>query len=279
MKNIFGINVTENKENTEFDGDIFVTRRLSEGTQSKLDSIVNDVEIYEKKANLPLFLQIINLICWFLGIVIGLAILDNGIKTAAQNAPYFIYICVIAWITVIFLAITRRKKAKEVGGSSEFEQHIRNTEEIVKEAMTELEIPENCRSIDVIAVKYKVKNGKTKVVNFNPMFKDFNYDMFIFIKGNYLCLAGISSVYEIPVSSLRSIEPCSKKAMFPQWNKEEEYNSPTYKPYKVVENSQGTYYAHCFKVVISDISGDFELIIPNYDQPVFSEITGLNLMI
>ncbi len=277
MKNIFGIDITENKENTAFDGDAFVTRILSSDRQNRLDSIVNDRENYEKKADLPLFLKIINIICWFLGIVIGVAIIDAGIRTAARNAPYFIYICVIAWITVIFLAVTKRKKAKEVGESSEFEQHIHDMEEIANESMAELEIPENSRSIDVIAVKYKVKNSKMKIVNFHPMFKHLNFDMFIFMKGNYLCLADLSSVYEIPISSLRSIEPCSKKAMFPRWNKEEEWNSHTYKPYKVIMNSQGTYFASCFKVVISDISGDFELIIPNYDQPVFSEITGLNI--
>ena len=279
MRNIFGIDVTENKENTAFDGELFVTRRLSADRQSRLDSVMNDNENYEKKAGLPLILQIIDIICWFLGITITLGIIstDGGIKTAAKNAPSLIYICAIAWITVIFLAIGKRKRVKEVGESSEFEHHIHDMEEIVNESMAELEIPENSRSIDVIAVKYKIKNGEMKAVNFNPMFKHLNCNMFIFTKCNTLCLADLSSVYEIPISSLKEIKPCSKKAMFPQWNKDEKYNSPAYKPYKVVMNSQGMYFASCFKVVISDVSGDFELIIPNYDQPVFSEITGLNI--
>lgn len=179
MKNIFGINVTENKENMDFDGEVFVTRRLSADRQSRLDSAVNDREDYEKKANLPLILQIVNIICWFLGIVITLGILttSGGIRTAAKNAPSLIYICVIAWITVIFLAIGKRKRQRDVVESSEFEQHIHNTEEIVNEAMAELEIPENSRSIDVIAMKYKVKKDGRKIVDFNPMFRFLNCDM------------------------------------------------------------------------------------------------------
>ena len=49
MNNIFGINVTNNKDNTDYDGDIFIRRRVSEETVKQLDAAFNANQQLQKK--------------------------------------------------------------------------------------------------------------------------------------------------------------------------------------------------------------------------------------
>lgn len=277
MKNIFGIDVTDNKENGSFDGECFVVRKLSMSTEDAVNNAVKSINSFEKMASLPLGLEIVYWICLMAGVIILLAELKTGfnIRQTLENAPCILYIGAAAWITVIYLAIYKRLKAKGISDSDDFEEHMSNISNVTFAAMSELGIPSASQSIDVIAVKYKYKDDNKKSVNIHPMFSHWNLDMFIFTEREMLCLADLYNVYEIPISSIRSIELCSKKAMLPQWNKEEPYNSPKYKQYKIVMNNQGIYFVRYYKVIISDAKGDFELLIPNYDQLLFSEITNV----
>lgn len=276
MKNIFGIDVTENKENIDFDGDSFIIRRVSADLNESLEKMCSDNAIFEKLSFISAPLYIVYCICWFLGIVILGGVLQSGfdVLSAIQSAPFLISIGAAAWIGVITIGIYKRKKEKRIVQSDGFEQYIDAAMQTIHAAREDLRIPPDSKSIDCIAVKYKHKNGRKKQVSFHPMFTHWNLDKFIFIEKDALCLADLYAVHAIPLSSIRSMELCKKKAMFPNWYKEESPHSKTYGSYKIIAN-QSAYYARYYKIRIADARGDFELFIPNYDQPFFSEITGV----
>lgn len=278
MNNIFGINVTNNKDNTDYDGDIFIRRRVSEETVKQLDAAFNANQQLQKKASIPTWLEIIKLIFMFLAIIITLGILksDVSLRQGFENAWYLYITGIISLIGFIGLSIYGRRKEKKVIESEELTENIRSSNEIAAAAMQELKFPLEPQSLDVIADKYKIKNDEKKQINFNTYFANVNLDLYVFIEDVNLCLADLYKVYEIPLSSITSMELSKKKASLPFWNKDEEYNSEKYKQFKVVLNSQGTYFTKYYKVNIRDTSGDFVLLIPNYDQPLFSELTGVN---
>lgn len=277
MRNVFGINVTNDKDNTEFDGVCFNAREVSALIRGELDSAFETNNEFVKKASLPLWLDIIKLIFMFFAIILTLGELkaDVSLKESWNNAPYLIIGCIISWICFLAILIYEKKKQKKIVQSEEFEDNTIDLNEISVKAMEDLGIPTDAKSIDVISDKYKLKDDNIKQVNYHPFYSHMNLDCFIFASNGMLCLADSYNVYEIPLASITSIEESKKRAMFPCWNKDEDYNSKKYKKYKITMNNQGTYFASYFKVIINDIRGEFMLLIPNYDQPLFSEITGI----
>lgn len=277
MKNIFGINVTDDKENTEFDGNCFKARTVSEPISQQLESMYNIGGELKRKASAPLWLNIIEWIVIFIAIIITLGELksDVSIKQSWKNAPELIIIGVAAWIVYFLIRLYTSKKIKKVAQSEEFEDYSHDVDKLVDAAMRDLRIPSGAKSIDVISDKYKIKNDKIKQVNYHTYFSHLNLDYFIYVSDGMLCLADFYTVYEIPLTSIASVKQSAKKAMFPAWHKDEDYNSKKYKEFKITMNSQGTYFAPYFKVSINDAKGDFLLLIPNYDQPLFSELTGV----
>ncbi len=97
MKNIFGIDITENENNKCFDGDVFVSQRLFPELQRKMDSCFGSPDEIKSKSNLYLVIEII----YYLLIIVTIIFVKSDIellfdyifkdgisfKTAFNNAP------------------------------------------------------------------------------------------------------------------------------------------------------------------------------------------------
>lgn len=130
--------------------------------------------------------------------------------------------------------------------------------------------------MNVLAERYVIKDGKPKRKDIG-LTQYVNLSMFAYINGDQLCLDDASSVWEIPLSSIRSIELVKKRVSFPDWTKPEPYDSKSYKPYKITTNQFGHYFARYYCVEISDIRGDFYLLIPEYDGNTFMELMKIHI--
>lgn len=284
MENLFGINVTKSKENTIPDGYVFYTDYTPPELREKLYGYYGEYESAARKAALPLFMRLIRFIAIFFLIIalradIGILfdwLSGDGISLAEayHNAPFIFYMEAASLIIVISFGIIEFMLKRKMVNSSEFEELEENSENVIEEIMSYLEIPEDAESIDVLSFKYKIKKGREKRV-MSGIYEHWNMDMYVYVRNGYLYLGDYDSVMEIPLTSFRSAEPVKKRAMLPVWNKEEDYDSENYKPYKITVNNQGSYFVHYYKILICDVKGEFELFIPNYDMDIFSSLTGI----
>ncbi|MBR1393265.1 MAG: hypothetical protein IJ561_05460 [Ruminococcus sp.] len=280
MTNLFGLNVTDNKENTVLDGEVFCTDRISSGQEAEIGSFLEEEMKLEKQGSLPTFLSVIKGICLFVWVITLIGTLNaladgTSLSQGHKNAPVLDWvgiICFAVWLVLQIVSVLRRKKTK---ATPEYQQSSENGENLLQSIRETLGIPDDAQKIDVLAERYVMKDGKPKRKAVGLTEFD-NIPMFTYIKDGRLCLADTSSVWEIPLSSLRSMELIKKRASFPDWTKPEPYDSKTYKPYKITTNQFG-YFAKYYRVEIRDLRGDFYLLIPEYDGMTFSDIAKLRI--
>lgn len=285
MKNIFGVDITKSKENTRFDGNVFISKRLTPALQMKMDSCFSSIAKHKKSVfsiiiKIMYYLLLIILICFIkadAGIIIDYFFYDGiSFKDAFNNAPYLFYFecCVI--VLFIFTVVVKIKSNKKIAENIVSEMSDNDFEKIMDEAIKQLDIPDNAYETDVLSYRYKTKNNKDKLCSYGT-FDYRNLELLMYVQDFNLNFAEICEgwVMSIPLSSFKSMVKVKKRALVPYWNKSNDYCSDFYKHYKITKNGygNGNYFVYYYKITIQDIKGDFELFIPNYDISRFHEFT------
>lgn len=275
--NIFGIEIKKNSDEEISNEVIYAKHTVSDSTKDMLNKSTDNLNNWDKKSSLPLWLTIIKYIAMFLVICITCSIFqaDVSIKKAFENASYLFFIDGICWIILIAIIIYNSKLQKKIGQNEKLAEDISNFNETVRLACKELEIPENADSIDVICERYKIKNNEIKHVGF-PMFSHLNLARCIYVQNDIICIASLYSVIKFPVSAITSIELQKKKASFPEWHKEIPTNDESLKKYKIAV-SQGSIITKYYKIVVNNMNEEFYFLIPNYDIELFCNITNTHM--
>lgn len=278
MKNLFGVDITDNEGNLYQDGEIFITKRITPDLEIRFDKASEQDTGFEKSANFPLWLTIIKYIFIIGAVSFTLGIFQGDINFAEgyKNAPWVYWTTPVLWIASIVLIVFERSNAKKIYSSQDFSEHVENFISIIQEAEQYLEIPENAFEIDALLFRYIKKDGEIKRKDFQ-FFSHINFSHKAYVKDDNLCLSNLRYVMEIPLQSVKSIHMEKKKASFPNWNKSQPFNSNEYKQFKVTFNNQGTYFAKYYSVQIQDIKGEFEFYVPNYDIDKICSLTGINI--
>lgn len=273
MKNIFGVNVTGNKKNYKIDGFDFLTQAVSPELSKKLDGLHSEIDYINKKTKLPVWIDHLRSICLVCALLItsGLLKADVSLSEGYNNAKYLYFICAACYIIFIVLYLIEKNKSKKMTKTDQYSEYIDNEDIVLEEIFNQFGIPENCESIDTLCFRYKVKKDKIKRISFG-LFEFINTENKAYIKDENLCLANLYMVLSIPLTSIKRINQ-RKTASFPNWNKKEKTTSKKFKKYKINKNSQQTYFAKYYSVLIEDPKGDFELFIPNYDIETFTQLT------
>lgn len=276
--NIFGIEIKKNMDEEIPNETIYAKRTVSGSTENMINKSCDNLNSWNEKASLPLWIEIIKYIAMFLAICITLGILkaDVSISEAFENGDYLFFIGGICWIILIAIIIYNSKLKKKIGQNEKLSEDLYDFENIAELARKELKIPENADSIDVLGERYKIKNNEIKHVDY-PMFSYINFYRYIYVQNGMLCIANLYSVIEFPVSAIVSITPEKKKATFPEWHKDIPLNDKSLKKYKILTNNQGSIITKYYKVTVKTVNRDFYFLIPNYDIELFCNITNTHI--
>lgn len=275
MTNFFGYNITDNKENTRIDGEIFTTNTITAEQNIEMKQVLETEENLRKKHDLPLSLDIIKSICLLVWITVLAGLISaRSFAEGYRNAPVLSWIglmCFIVWLPLFCIGKARKNRTEKVT----VEQHIEKIDDLLNKAKQSFGVPQDADRIDVFAEYYVIKNGKPKHKIYG-MADFINLQMFAFVRGGNLCLANMEWLGEIPLSSFRSITLSKKITRLLWWNKSEPINSEKYKPYKIRRNQLGQYFVRYYRVEIVDLKGEFYLLIPEYDGEIFMRLTNLS---
>lgn len=205
MKPFLGINITEDKKNTYREGSELLAAQPSEFLSAERDRAIVAAVGVENRSKLPVPLRIAEYICGFTAafliytIIKALARADIGIAQAYANAPYLFWICgicLVVWVPLFLMGKSRKKSVME---SDEGSYAMAKLDSIASSALAELGVPSSAAAVDILEVKYKLKNGEPKIKD--GALEDATYrnsEYRLYRDGDKLCIADIFGRYDLP---------------------------------------------------------------------------------
>lgn len=280
MKPLFGIDITDNKKNTVFNGRELIIAAASSELMSDFQKSSQEVETVTEKAKLPLPLRIIKTVCGGAGLLLGVALLrallDVGIAHAYQNAPAIFYVCgaaLIIWGVLTFLSIRKNKSVMESEGA---QQTVSGITQVSESLYRDLGVPEDALSVDILVSRYKIKNGEAvpRSIGLNDFF---NLDAKVYTRDGQLCISDLEHTYALPLDGMKQIRCVKKNVSISSWNKDIPYNEGIYKPYKMTVNNLGMLFIKPYYILECEANGEiWGVYFPAYELPAITSMTGLS---
>ena len=277
MQPIFCIDVTTNKNNTSPNGSEFITRTASQKKIEEYDNKRENLNQTIEKSRLPLSFQIIKLLCGFFSITVLFSCIGAGFERALKNAPVLIIlgaICGVLWVVLHFIA---KGKEKTVLKEEQADYQLETLNQDLSSIYNELGVPEDAVEIDVLAFKYKLKNGEIRpyahglqtTPYFNVCFK-------IYATPEELHVVDVESVYSFKKTEIKSIITVNKRISIPMWNKNEGPRQGEFKKYKMTLNNFGNIFFKPYYILeIEKDNQTFGIYFPCYELGTIEKLTGL----
>lgn len=281
MKPFLGINITKNKNQEDFNGTEFITRKVSSLQAEQLEKAVEHVSAQEEKSSLAKPFRIAQFIFMMLGLVCVYGTVralggenDLTLAQAYQNAPAIFWIgggSLVIWGLLAFWGRTRKQ---QVETSDESRRAISYAEQVVSNGYSELGVPSTAANMDVLMFRYVEKMGKIVPRSFGPV-AYIACDCKVFTENGNLCITDANQRYEFPLSEIRSIETVKKDIAIPTWNKDIPTNKPPYKQYKLRIDSYGFIHCKPYYILHLEHNGeDWGIYFPSYELPTIETLTG-----
>lgn len=265
MKNLFGLQFREELDTDIMDGVPFQSARVSIQQEQLLEKMEEEKAGLEQKANLPLILQIIMQIGLYIGGVCLLFFLvdvwKQSFQQALENKWFVLMAAAILGGIYLTLYLKQRQKKREAMKTAEETMLEERAQRLDWVSRQELGVPESAVHIDVIQTSYELEDGQEEV------YDNENLSLFAYCQEDSLCFTNLVWVFKVPFSSIQKVVWVKEQQLFYQWNKEEPYNSKTYKPYRIKKNNAEQYIIRgYYSLRISEARGEFEVMVPEYDE-------------
>ncbi len=282
MKPFLCIDQTYNKKNEAVNGDEFIVKRPSEKLNASLEESAADVSEIIDKSQLPLPLRIIKWVTGVVALIIFAGIIkamteeDISLKTAYGNAPALFWICGICAVIFTVLMLLSNKKEKETFETAEENNTFSDLDDICDDILADLGVPSDAKEIDILSFYYKDKDDNIKILE-KGLLAPFNNLIFhVFKDSENLYLANLDGKYAIPLSSIKGIQTVKKTVRISSWNKDEDFKSEKYKPYKLNEDNYGAIFCKTYHILEFDRYNEtWGIYFPSYELPQFEEISGI----
>lgn len=284
MKPFIGIDLTQDKNNEQYDGQEFVVAKTSEGLLQAINLKTKEVVDMILKPESPLIIRIARwicfLACFILFLVIIVALPEDvyiSFTDIYKSNPMLFWLAIIFLIVFVVLQLIINKKEKAALESDEQKSADSDLESLSANAFAEIGVPFDAKEVDIISLTYKIKNGELK-----PRSSPFetspysNYEYKIFKDDENLYIANVEEKYAIPLCSLRVISTVNESITLPAWCKDEAHNKGIYKQYKIREGEYGEITIKPYHILEFEYCGEtWGIYFPCYELPVFEEITRL----
>ncbi|MCH5161484.1 MAG: hypothetical protein J1G04_05580 [Clostridiales bacterium] len=277
MKNAFTINATTSEAGLNK----FRVKKLSDDLEHVMDRSDETVENIKRASSIPRWLNLAAAILGMAGmaIVIGFlrALTEVSFSTAYNNAGWLLYVggpCVLVALAIfIYKTYRNRTTVNSPAARDAFAEQ----ERLNARCFEDLGVPQTADDIDVFCEVFKEKNGKAKKVW--SIYQYINISLKIYRDGENLYLADTDGVYAFPISSFFEIMTVRKSALFSGWNKDEPFNKPPYKQYKVRRNNYGVLFVkpHYYIKFIA-FNEEYVLVIPSYELETLQKYLTLNII-
>lgn len=281
MKPVFGVDITVNKKNEESNCKAFVTNTVSEPEAKSLETRQERLDETLQQSKLPLWMRIVEYVCGFFAAIVLVGILkalgEVSLEQGFQNAPgLFIVggVCALIWGVLFLLAKKKEKGVMTVRNADrQMDELARNIQSVYRD----LGVPEDAVSVDVLAFRYKNKNGEPVPTTVGLQLAAYiNLDLKLYAEADTLFIADLEHVYSFPLSEIKAIKTVNKRIPMSSWNKEIGPDKGIYKPYKLTVNNMGNIFCKPYHILELVHEGEtYGIYFPCYELAHFEALTGL----
>ena len=281
IKPIFGFDVTDDKNSDKIYADYFISKKLDGETLKQLEDAKEALDTSVEKSKLPLFVRVFRYVALLYGLLIVGSMLraDISLLETIRRVPV---LCISGILALILggalwaFAVIKEKRAFKL---ENMQEKIDNLESAGDKASRELGIPENAYVIDVLVSNYTVKNDKVKLYTPPLAYTPFiNVPMRAYFVDNKLCLADAETVFSFPLGILGVGRRINKKAILPQWNKDEPYNKGEYKQYNLKISDAGIHVKPYYVLEVKHGCETLGIYFPCYERYVFENLIGISVV-
>lgn len=285
MKPFMCIDLTEDKNNENPNGEEFLVCEPSDSVSSAVDASEEKVLDTLEKGNLSLPFHILSWIC---GAVLIVSVfvaeflcesddLFKIISNIYHNHFWIILIFLTALICFIVLRIIAHIKDKKIKNSEEYNLALQYAEGVNNAVFSELSVPLNAKEIDILYFTYKIKKGEIKFerIGFDdPILLNTPYKFFT--DEGKLYFADLEGKYSIELTSLKAIKTIKERIVINLWNKDVPHNKGEYKQYKMRQTDSEGYLLKYYHILEFEHNGEqWGIYFPCYELPLIEELTGL----
>ena len=280
MKPFLGINKAQSGNSSAINGEEFLVIRAEvDDTDKSLDEEKKPAEKY--KSPLPLALRVIKFIGGLFAIVFLVLVTRMYMTSAAAILNGILTAQTALAVTVMFFGIwfSLTMVESHLESKRAANEHAEEIEdELSEEGSDTIELPEESKNVDLLAFNYVLEYGEPKAVmaDDESASEYFNCPMNIFADEEKIYIASLDEKYAIDRAWLTAIHKTEEKITIPDWNKETPPTKGEYKQYGITIDNLGRMIIPSYYILEFEYNGEkWGIYFPNYELPVFEEITGL----
>lgn len=277
MKPIFCIDITSDKHNETLNGSEFIIRTAPKQKIEEYEAKQENLEQTIEKSKFPVWVQIIKYLSGLFAVIVLGATINAGVDTAWKNAPALVISGAACGVVWLILYIASKGKEKTVLKNENADQQVEELHEDFQDIHYDLDVPANALDIDVLAFKYKNKNGEIRPHTSGLQMTPYaNVNVKIYATLDEVSIADLENVYSFEKSEMVSITTVKKRISIPVWHKDEDPRKGKFKPYKMTVNNMGCIFFKPY-YILEIKHGDqlFGLYFPCYELETIEALTGL----
>lgn len=284
MKPFLGIDLTNDKHNTQPNGAEFLIRQPSPVLAQALESSNDQADQTLQSAKLPLIVRIFQGICGLAAAMMAVGLLRAMTGTDAvtigqayDNAPWVFWVGFGGLLIWGVLQLIASRKEKAVLNSDENEQMFEDLAELQNRVLDDLGVPQNAPEVDLLSFYYKEKGDGFKVCEKGLQLASYLNPVFhLFRDEENLYVGNLEGKYAFPRASLRGIRTVKKTIRIAGWNKDADLDSGMYAPYKLYADKYGCVICKRYHILEVERNGAvWGIYFPDYELPFFEAATGM----
>lgn len=282
MKILFGIDVSENKKNTqETVHEALVVEKTTPALRESLQKSAEIISEQERHIALPRWMRVLKFITFFLWFVLGAGIVNaladgTPLREGFKNAPAIFIIFPIIFLGWLSLYLYERQRKQSANENTTYKEHQDQALKIAEHIYDELGVPGHAFKMDIFSFRYKMVDGKlkrlgTSVANFMNMEKR------VFIEDDRFHIADTEKHLAFDIDAIKYIEMVKRRGMVIYWNKDIAYNKGIYKPYKIRVNQMGVLFMD-YGIMHIDMDGEsYQLYLPKYEIDQLKSLVDIKI--
>ena len=271
MKVLWGTSLDPIRDGDRFDGEVFAAAEADDTLLRALDDAVEQEEKIIMDAELPGWLSFLK----WLGEIVFFIMVGGFAKSGASleniyNPPGMFWAAVIGGLVWLVLWLVEKHRKRSLSTSKERSAIRQRTKKALQACHDALDVPENAAEVDVLAMHYRQRDGEIKPVKSGGEFS--NTPVYMWRKGDALCIADASVRMEIPLSCMTGLASRRGTVRLDDWNKRRSWRQ--YKAQGVYAGKQGIF-VKSYCILSMQYRGEtYQLWLPGHEKDIIEKLTG-----
>ena len=272
MKPFWGIDLTEDEQNTKYNAERFAVSTTSPLHKKELDDAMHNL-IKSSASTRPGWILAFIVLCWA---VLIAAILLKVTGVLGKFPLVAVIVCVVMVAILVLRTVLRIRLQKPKDSTTPRKKAAQEQfDRAIELIHNDLGVPENATDVDVMEFAYTVRDGELCP---DDQFYENIYcalSVKMFRKGDKLCFADTSHLYSLDISELKGIRTVKETVTMENWDKDIACNEGISAQYGMIYAGDGNFTIPHYHILEFENDGEtWGLYFPCYELPTFRELTG-----